>query len=100
MEVPALKKSSKGWSKRPFVGEWALTLKKFLAKQQDEVPEGWLRSEECLKKMGLHSACSGQRNQLLNRMVQENFLLKRNFRIFDGSGRRISSIVHYKLKEN
>jgi len=100
MEISFVNKTNKGWSKRPFNGEWAETLKKFLERKQDKVPEGWLRSDDCLQKMGFVGACSGQRNKLLNRMVEEGFVLKKNFRIFDGSGRRISAITHYKLKKN
>lgn len=91
------KSPSKGWSKKKFEGEWAQTLKKYLEKQQDEVPVGWLKGDEALRKMGLMGACSGQRNKLLNRMVEEGFLEKKDFRIFDGSGRRISAITHYKI---
>ena len=89
--------ASKGWSKKKFEGEWAKTLQKFLARQQDEVPKGWLRSDAALRKMGLLGASSGHRNKLLNRMTEEGFLEKRDFKIFDGSGRRISPITHYKI---
>lgn len=91
------KAPSKGWSKKKFEGEWAQTLKKYLEKQQDEVPSGWLKGDEALRKMGLMGACSGQRNKLLNRMVEEGFLEKKDFRIFDGSGRRVTAITHYKI---
>jgi hypothetical protein len=30
-------------------------------------------------------------------MVEAGFLLKKDFRIFDLSGRRISAITHYKI---
>lgn len=88
----------KGWNKKKFKGEWAETLQKFLSKQQDIVPKGWLRGEDALRKMGLLGACSGQRNKLLNRMAEDGFLEKKEFKIFDGSGRRISPITHYKIK--
>ena len=88
---------SKGWAKKKFEGEWAQTLYRFLSNQQDEVPKGWLKGDEALKKMGLLGASSGQRNKLLNRMAREGFLEKKDFRIFDGSGRRISAISHYKI---
>ena len=91
------KGSRAGWSKKKFEGEWAKTLQKYLSKQQEIVPAGWLRSDDALKKMGLSGACSGQRNKLLNRMTEDGFLEKRNFKIFDGSGRRISSLTHYRL---
>jgi hypothetical protein len=98
MEVPGMSgKNSKGWSKKKFNGEWAQTLKKYLEKQQEEVPEGWLKGDAALRKMGLMGACCGQRNKLLNRMAEDGFLLKKDFRIFDSSGRRISAITHYKI---
>ena len=90
-------KNSKGWSKRRFEGEWAKTLQKFLEKQQDEVPSGWIRADEALKKMGYSGNSAGQRNKLLNAMAEAGVLEKKEFRIFDGSGRRISSITHYKI---
>ena len=90
-------KTSRGWSKKKFEGEWAKTLQNFLRKQQDEVPAGWLRAEEALKRMGYAGNSAGQRNKLLNQMANAGVLLKKEFRIFDGSGRRISSIVHYKI---
>ena len=90
-------KTSKGWSKKKFTGEWAKTLQGFLEKQQDEVPAGWVRAEEALKRMGYAGNSAGQRNKLLNTMAEAGVLLKKEFRIFDGSGRRISSIVHYKI---
>jgi hypothetical protein len=91
------KAPSTGWSKKKFTGEWAKTLQKYMAKQQEEVPTGWFKGDDALRKMGLMGACSGQRNKLLNRMVEEGFLEKKDFRIFDGSGRRISPISHYKI---
>ena len=87
----------KTWTEIGFKGEWAQTLKKYLEKQQDEVPAGWLKGDQALRKMGLMGACSGQRNKLLNRMVEDGFLEKKDFRIFDGSGRRVTAITHYKI---
>jgi len=90
-------KTSKGWSKKKFKGEWAKTLQKYLAKKQDEVPKGWVRAEEALIKMGYAGIPGGQRNKVLNAMAADGILLKKEFRIFDGSGRRISAISHYKI---
>jgi len=87
----------KQWTEIGFKGEWAETLKKFLSKQQDVVPPGWITGEKALKKMGLMGHCSGQRNKLLQRMVEDGFLDKRIYRVFDGSGRRVTQIAHYKL---
>ena len=89
--------SNKGWNKMKFEGEWAKTLQNFLAKKQDDVPKGWLRAEEALEKMGYSGDSSGQRNKLLNAMVKEGFLEKKNFKIFDGTGRRVTAITHYKI---
>lgn len=90
--------SNKGWSKMKFEGEWAKTLQNFLAKKRDTVPKGWIRSEDALEKMGYARSCSGQRNRLLAAMVAEGYLEKRDFKIFDGTGRRVTAITHYKLK--
>lgn len=90
----------KGWTKMGFKGEWAKTLQNYLQKKQDIVPAGWVRSEEALQKMGFIGNCSGQRNKLLNAMFKEGYLEKRDFKIFDGSGRRVTAITHYKLKGN
>lgn len=90
---------SKGaWAKQKFEGEWAKTLQKFLAKQQDVVPPGWLKSEQALVKMGLAPNSSGQRNKLLGNMVRSGFLEKKMFKIFDGTGRRVTLIAHFKIK--
>lgn len=87
----------KQWTEIGFKGEWAETLKKFLSKQQDVVPPGWITGENALKKMGLMGHCSGQRNKLLQRMVEDGFLEKTIYRVFDGTGRRVTPISHYKL---
>ena len=97
MEIPGLSASNKGWNKMKFEGEWAKTLQKYLAKQQDKVPKGWLRAEQALKKMGYAESSSGQRNKLLNAMAREGFLEKKDFKIFDGTGRRVTAITHYKI---
>lgn len=89
---------NKAWNKIGFKGEWAQTLKKYLERQQDEVPPGWLRTEAAVKAMGFKSNHSGgSTNKLINAMVREGVLMKKEFRVFDNSGRRISSITHYKI---
>ena len=45
-----MKKSSKGWSKKKFVGEWAKTLQNYIAKNQEKVPAGFVRADDALKK--------------------------------------------------
>lgn len=90
-------KTNKGWSKKKFTGEWAKALQNYLDKKQDEVPPGWLRSEEALRRMGYSGDAGGQRNGLLKKMVKDGILLQKQFRIFDGSGRRLSPILHYKI---
>ena len=84
MEIPCLSASNKGWQNKKFEGEWAKTLQNFLAKKQDDVPKGWLRAEQALEKMGYAGDSSGQRNKLLNAMVREGFLEKKNFKILLG----------------
>lgn len=91
------RKSNIGWSKRKFNGEWAKALQNYLEKRQEQVPPGWIRGDEALKKMGYSGDCGGQRNGLLKNMVKEGILLQKQFRIFDGSGRRLSPIIHYKI---
>jgi hypothetical protein len=91
------KAKRKQWTEIGFKGEWAETLQKFLSKQQDEVPPGWITGENALKKMRLLGHCSGQRTKLLQRMTEEGFLEKKIYRVFDGSGRRVTPIAHYKL---
>jgi len=95
-----LKKSSKGWSKKKFVGEWAKTLQNYIAKNQEKVPAGFVRADDALKKMGFSGNSAGQRNKLLNAMAREGWLEKREFKIFDGSGRRLVRITHYKITGN
>ena len=90
-------KTNKGWSKKKFTGEWAKALQNYLDKKQDEVPPGWLRSDEALRRMGYSGDAGGQRNGLLKKMVKDGILLQKEFRIFDGSGRRLSSIIHFKI---
>lgn len=90
---------SKGWNKIGFKGEWAKTLQNYLQKKQDVVPEGWIRSDEALQKMGYCGNSSGQRNKLLNAMVRDGYLEKRDFKIFDGTGRRVTAITHYCLQK-
>ena len=90
-------KTSRGWSKRKFEGEWAQALQNYLQKKVDAVPAGWVRSEEALRKMGYSGVAGGQRNGLLKKMVASGVLQQKTFRVFDGSQRRISSIIHYKI---
>ena len=99
MEVPHMKQHhNKNWNKIGFKGEWAQTLKKYLERQQEQVPSGWLRTDAALKAMGFSAKhTGGSCNKLINQMVAAGFLLKKDFRIFDGSGRRISAITHYKI---
>jgi len=88
----------KTWTEIGFKGEWAQTLKKYLKKQQDDVPPGWLRIEQALRQMGFSTKHPGGHGiSLLNSMVRDGVLEKKLFRIFDGSGRRITQIAHYKI---
>ena len=74
MEIPSMK-SKNSWRDKKFPGEWG----------------------KALEKMGLHGSASGQRTNLLKQMVEDGALIKKAFRIVDGSGRRVSSIDHYAL---
>ena len=86
------------WSNKKFVGEWAKTLQKFLKNEQDNVPKEWVRPEETLRRMGFQPCNSGQRSTLLKKMVEKKFLEQKTFRILDSTGRRLSPLIHYKLK--
>ena len=88
---------NKQWTKIGFKGEWAQTLHKFLSKQQDDLPPGWFTADNALKKMGLTGRACSHRNKLLKRMHDAGFIDKKDFRVFDSTGRRISPITHYKL---
>jgi len=91
-------KTSKGWADKKFEGKWAKALQNYLQKKADRVPPGWVRSEEALRKMGYSSGdAGGHRNGLLKKMVKEGILLQKQFRIFDGTGRRLGLILHYKI---
>ena len=90
-------KTNKGWSKKKFEGEWAQALQNYLERKQDIVPAGWIRSDEALRRMGYSGEAGGQRNGLLKKMVASGILERKEFKIFDGSRRRVSSIVHYKI---
>jgi len=92
--------TNKKWSEKKFVGEWAKTLQTFLKNEQEPVPEGWYRPECVLGKMGFMSVNSGQRVAMLGKMVQKGYLEKRYFRVLDSSGRRLSHLLHYRLKNN
>ena len=92
-----MKAKKTSWSKMEFKGEWAETLHRFLSKQQEQVPPGWITGDVALRKMGLNGVASGQRNKLLQRMTHDGYIEKKVFRVFDGSGRRVTPIIHYKL---
>ena len=92
-----MRKTNAGWNKMKFEGEWAKTLQKYLLKKQDRVPDGWVKSDEALRRMGFSGNSAGQRNKLLNTMAREGFLQKKDFKIFDGTGRRVVPITHYRI---
>jgi hypothetical protein len=96
MEIPSLKKGYK-WSEKKFVGEWGKALENYIHRKADKVPKGFLTGPQALIKMGLHGAAGGQRTGILKQMVDDGILVRKEFRIVDGSGRRLSSIVHYAL---
>ena len=95
MEVPGMK--SKSWTSTKFVGEWGKTLENYIHRKADKVPKEFITGPMALKKMGLYGAAGGQRTTLLRRMVEDGVLIKKTFRIVDGSGRRITPIDHYAI---
>jgi len=90
-------KSKNSWGDKKFVGEWGKALENYIHRKADVVPKGFLTAPEALKKMGLHGSSSGQRTALLGEMVEAGALIKKEFRIIDATGRRISSIAHYAI---
>ena len=90
-------KSKNSWSNKKFEGEWGKALENYIHRKAEKVPKGFLTGPQALTKMGLIGDAGGQRTTLLRQMVSDGTLIKKNFRIVDGSGRRISSIVHYAL---
>ena len=96
MEIPGMK-SKNSWRDKKFTGEWGKALENYIHRKADKVPKEFLTGPKALEKMGLHGSASGQRTNLLKHMVEDGALIKKAFRIVDGSGRRISSIDHYAL---
>lgn len=90
-------KKKKSWADKRFTGEWGKTLENYIHRKADKVPKGFFTGTEALAKMGLHGTVGGHRTTLLANMVRDGVLIKKHFRIVDGSGRRISLIVHYAL---
>ena len=90
-------KKKKSWTSAKFVGEWGKTLENYIHKRADIVPKHFLTGPQALRKMGLLGCASGQRTNLLRDMVADGVLIKKEFRIIDGSGRRLSNISHYAL---
>jgi len=90
-------KPNNSWKDKKFVGEWGKTLQNYILRKAEKVPEGFLTGPQALIKMGLFGSAGGQRTTLLANMVADGVLIKKSFRIVDGSGRRISAIVHYKI---
>ena len=90
-------KSKGTWRDKKFTGEWGKALENYIHRKADKVPKEFLTGTEALIKMGLHGSASGQRTSLLREMVREGALIKKTFRIVDGSGRRITPIDHYAI---
>lgn len=90
-------KPKNSWKDKKFIGEWGKTLENYIHRKADKVPKGFLTGPQALTKMGLFGSAGGQRTTLLANMVADGVLIKKSFRIVDGSGRRISAIVHYAL---
>jgi len=92
-----MKKKKKSWADKRFVGEWGKTLENYIHRRADIVPKNFLTGPQALVKMGLFGSAGGQRTTLLANMVKDGVLIKKHFRIVDGTGRRINSIVHYAI---
>lgn len=96
MEIPIMR-SKNAWADKKFIGEWGKALENYIHRKADKVPAGFLTGPKALEKMGLYGSAGGQRTTLLANMVRDGVLIKKEFRIVDGSGRRISPIAHYAL---
>lgn len=78
--------------------EWADALQVVLRKQVDEVPKGWLTSDEVGKKMGLKF---GQASRFIAMMIQEGMVEKKKFKIASRHGTGlIRPTEHYRLLGN
>jgi len=86
------------WSK-PIKGEWASALQSYISMQADVVPEGWKKTPDVLRAMGLKYMRGGSRSIMLIDMVEKGILEKKQFRISDISGRRVMPIDHYRLAQ-
>lgn len=75
--------------------EWAEALDVVLKRQVDEVPKGWLTSEEVGKKMGLKF---GQASRFLALMIKEGIVEKKKFKVASRHGTGlIRPTEHYRL---
>lgn len=90
-----MKKKKKSWVDAKFTGEWGKALEQYIHRKADPVPKGFLTAPEALRKMGLVGCSSGQRTSLLQRMVKDGALIQKQFRVIDGTGRRLSLVNHY-----
>lgn len=78
--------------------EWAEALDVVLKKHVDEVPKGWLTSEEVGKKMGVKF---GQASRFLALMIKEGMVEKRKFKVASRHGTGlVRPTEHYRLLKN
>ena len=75
--------------------EWAEALDVVLRRQVDEVPSGWLTSDEVGRKMGLKF---GQASRFLGLMIKEGMVEKKKFKVASRHGTGlVRPTEHYRL---
>jgi predicted ArsR family transcriptional regulator len=74
---------------------WIKALQSVLNKQTDDVPEGWLTSEQVGKQMNLSF---GQASKFLAMMIQDGVVEKKKFKVLSKHGTGIvRPTEHYRL---
>jgi predicted transcriptional regulator len=74
---------------------WIKALQAVLEKQTDDVPEGWLTSEQVGKQMNLNF---GQASKFLALMIQDGVVEKKKFKVLSKHGTGIvRPTEHYRL---
>jgi hypothetical protein len=74
---------------------WIKALQSVLEKQTDDVPEGWLTSEQVGKQMNLNF---GQASKFLAMMIQDGVVEKKKFKVLSKHGTGIvRPTEHYRL---
>ncbi|NDC18765.1 MAG: hypothetical protein EBZ87_00645 [Microbacteriaceae bacterium] len=74
---------------------WIKALQVVLQKQTDEIPEGWLTSEEVGRQMNIKF---GQASKFLRIMIKDGLVEKRKFKVISKHGTGlVRPTEHYRL---